>query len=349
MFVYAGSYTDPPAGSGDGISVFQFDSDSGTLTLVQTVSDVVNPSFLAIDSGRRWLYAVNELDEGRVSAFARDPRTGRLTFLNSQSSHGAHPCHVSLDSTDRHVLVANYSSGTVAAFPVSDDGRLELASDAVQHVGSGVNPGRQAEPHAHMIAPTPDGRFVIVSDLGLDQLIVYRLEDSTGKFHAHGSIPAEPGAGPRHFAFAPNGRGLYAINELNSTLTHYDYMPGAGTAHFRQTLSSLPDQFKGENSCAHVAVSPDGRFVYGSNRGHDSIAIWAIDQTSGELSTVGHELTGGKEPRNFSLDPSGAWLLAANQRSDAIVTFRRDLKSGALTTTGQVTRIGSPVAILFVA
>ena len=351
VHVYVGSYTEPPAGTGEGISVFRFDPASGGLTPVQTVGGVANPSFLALGAGGRRLYAVEELDEGVVSAFARDAETGRLTFLNRQASGGAAPCYVSLDGSGRYALVANYGDGTVAALPIMADGRLEPATGVVRHEGSSVHPERQAGPHAHMIAPAPSGDLMLATDLGMDRILVYRLDGATGRLlpndRGPGSASADPGAGPRHVAFAPDGRDLYVINELASTLTSYDYDPGSGEMRARQTVSTLPDGFDGESTCAHVAVSPDGRFVYGSNRGHDSIAIWAVDPASGELTPVGHEPTQGKDPRNFAIDPTGGWLLAANQRSDTIVAFRRDPASGTLAAAGPVTRTGSPVAIVF--
>jgi 6-phosphogluconolactonase len=220
----------------------------------------------------------------------------------------------------------------------------------LQHEGSSVRPEQQGA-HPHMIAPTPDGQFVLVSDLGTDQVVIYRLDGETGHLAANEqgtlALAEEPGAGPRHFAFAPGGRALYVINELASTLSVYAYDGDRGELRRLQTVSTLPEGYDGENSCAHVAVSPDGRFVYGSNRGHDSIAIWEVDTTTGTVRLVGHESTRGKTPRNFNLDPSGTWLLAANQDSDTVVTFRRDQESGGLAATAAVTPAASPVAILF--
>jgi 6-phosphogluconolactonase len=318
---------------------------------VQTVTSVPNPSFLALDARQHHLYAVNELEEGAVSAFGRDGRTGELRFLNRQLSHGADPCYVSLDASGRFVLVANYTGGTVTVLPIAEDGRLEAASSVIRHEGSSVNPTRQSRPHAHMIGATPDGRYVLATDLGADRIVIYQLDTATGQLVPNDSGPAfaatEPGAGPRHFAFAPNGRVVYVINELASTLTVFAYDGERGELRPRHTVSTLPDGFAGESWCAHVAVSPDGRFVYGSNRGHDSIAIWAADEASGEVAFVGHESTRGQTPRNFALDPTATWLLAANQDSDTVVTFRRDPEAGTLTATGQVAEIPSPVAVLF--
>jgi len=353
MFVYVGAYTEAPSGSADGIAVFRFDADTGALHPVQTLPGVVNPSWLALDGREQILFAVNEEAEGRVSAFARDAANGTLRPLNDQLSHGADPCYVSLDPSGRYLLVANYSSGTVAVLPVAADGQLEAATCVIHHQGSSIRP-EQEGPHAHMIRPSVDGHFVLVTDLGIDQVLVYQLDTSTGQLapsvQGMALVSANPGAGPRHFAFAPSGRTLYVINELNSTVAVYDYTPERGELHARQVVSTLPDGIDGPaigNSCAHIAVSPDSRFVYGSNRGHDSIAIWEVEDANGTLRPVGHESTRGKTPRNFTLDPTGSWLLVANQESDTIVPFRRDPDSGRLTAAGPVTQTPSPVAILF--
>lgn len=350
MFVYIGTYTRQPQGHGEGIYVYQFDPASGELTHVQTVSGVVNPSFLALDQQGRHLYAVTEGEEGQVTAFARDPESGELRELNSEASQGAGPCYVSLDTSGRYVLAANYGSGTVAALPIGEDGRVRPASGVVQHEGSSVNPDRQEGPHAHMIAPTSDGRFILAVDLGADEVIAYRLDATSGQLtraeDASAGARAEPGAGPRHFAFAPDGQTVYVINELDSTLTAYAYEREHGAMRALQTVSTLPDEFDGQNTTAQVVVSPDGRFVYGSNRGHDSIAIWAI-QEGGTLTFAGRVSSGGKEPRNFNIDPSGRWLLAANQNSDTIVPFRRDADSGMIKPAGAMVEVPTPVCVVF--
>jgi 6-phosphogluconolactonase len=346
MHVYVGAYTEPPQGRAKGIGVYEFDTDSGELHLIETVQGPQNPSFLALDSDKRLLSVANEVDEGYVTAFSRDPETGKLTLVGRESSGGAGPCYVSFDGSGRFALVANYVGGTVAALPVDERGNLQPASSVVAHQGSSVNQERQQEPHPHMIAPSPDGRFVLAADLGTDEIVVYRLSES-GQLERGNPGAAKPGAGPRHFAFGPDGRRLYVLNELDSTLTVYDFDGERGEMKPRQTVSALPDDFEGESWCAHVVVSSDGRFVYGSNRGHDSIAIWSIDSDSGEVSLVAHESTQGETPRNFAIDPSGNWLLAANQDSDTIVSFRRDAESGRLTPVGNVAQISSPVTIVF--
>jgi 6-phosphogluconolactonase len=352
MFVYVGAYTKAPYGHGDGITVFQFDRESGEMSQAEVLAGILSPSFLAADPSWRYLYAVNEWDDGAVTALARDSDSGKLSVLNHQATHGDAPCYVSLDASARYLLVTNYAGETVVVLPIAEDGSVKPASSAVRHSGMSIHPDRQERPHPHMIAPTPDGRFVLVTDLGTDQILTHELETEIGNLVPNQRGPAfasaKPGSGPRHFAFGPNGRTVYVINELASTLTVYDYDNDRGELTARQTVSSLPADFSGENTCAHVVVSSDGRFVYGSNRGHDSIAIWAVETDSGELRLVDNELTRGSSPRHFAIDPTGTWLLAANEKSDTIVTFRRDPVSGTLTATGQVTETPSPVAILFV-
>jgi 6-phosphogluconolactonase len=351
MFVYVGTFTEPPMGSAEGLYVYRFDPETGALTHAQTLSGVASPAFLALDAGQRFLYAVSETSNGAVSAYSRDPGTGELRALNSQSAHGASPCYIGLDASGRYALVANYNGETVTVLPVREDGHLREATIVVRHQGSSVNPQRQERPHPHMIAPAPGGRFVLATDLGTDRVMIYQLDTTTGRLEPNQLGPAfaatELGAGPRHFAFAPNGRTVYVINELASTLTVFDFDGETGALQARQTVSTLPEDFDGTSWCAHVVVSPDGRFVYGSNRGHDSITIWAIDQNSGEVTLVGHESTRGQTPRNFALDPTGRWLLAANQDTHTVVTFRRDPESGGLTATGQVAEILSPVCLVF--
>ncbi len=348
MFVYVGTYTETLMGNGEGIYVFQFDAATGSLSPVQTVTGIANPSYLTTSADGANLYAVNEGDDGCVVAFTRDTSTGELTRLNAQKTHGAHPCFVRLDSSGKFVLVPNYNGENVAVFPLATDGQLEPASSVVAHHGSSINPDRQREPHPHMISPTPDGAYILVTDLGTDEIVVYTL-DPDGKLDRADTVPSSvrtaPGAGPRHFAFSPNGRNLYVINELSSTIATFSYVDG----HILplQSLSTLPADFDGESTCAQIVVSPDGRFVYGSNRGHDSITIFAIDPDSGQLTLVDCESTLGKEPRNFTIDPTGNWLLAGNQLSSTLATFRRDTATGKLTPVGEPIAVPTPVAIHF--
>ncbi len=352
-WVYVGTYTNAKS---QGIYLSRFDAASGRLTAPELVAETTNPSFLAIDPGHHFLYAVTEgskyqgQNAGAVSAFAMDRKTGKLTFLNQVTSRGAGPCHLSLDKTGKYVLVANYGGGSVAVLPVFGDGRLSEASAFVQHQGHSANPERQEGPHAHSIGTSLDNRFVLTADLGLDEVLVYRFGTAKGTLMPNappfGKVPA--GAGPRHFAFSPNGRFVYVINEMGSSVTAFSYTAAQGLLKELQTVSTLPADFKGKSTCAEIAVHPSGKFVYGSNRGHDSIAVFAADLRTGMLTPVEIVSTRGKEPRNFALDPTGSFLIAANQNSDTLVVFRVGPQSGKLTPTGQVVNCPTPVCITFV-
>jgi len=350
MLVYIGTYTTKGA---EGIYVYSFDPSSGELTFSSKATGIVNPTFLAIDPQRQYLYAANEVDtfddkpSGAVSAFSIDRETGELTFLNVQLSHGTSPCHLSVDQTGQFVLVANYGSGSVSVLPIRDDGRLGEASDFIQHEGSSVNPKRQQGPHAHSITIDPANHYAFAADLGLDKILVYQLDLSRGKLHPHDKpwVSVHAGAGPRHFAFHPNEKFAYVINEIDSTVTAFAYDEARGTLQELQTVSALPEDFTGTSYCADVHVSPSGKYVYGSNRGHDSIVILKVDSTTGTLSYVGHQATQGKWPRNFAIDPTGSYLLAANQDSDTIVTFHVDERTGILTPTGHVASVPAPVCL----
>ena len=361
--IYVGTYTEPILfgtgrileGKGQGIYRYRLDRSSGAMELIDTTTGVTNPSYLAFDSTRRFLYAVNELKTwhdrptGTVSAFAVDPVSGALEFLNRQMTHGTDPCHVEVARDGRHVFVANFMSGSVCVLPVQNDGSLAPASDFIQHQGSGVDPNRQRGPHAHSVIFDPAERFAFIPDLGLDKLATYVFDPNRGKLERHERpwFKATPGAGPRHLAFRPDGRFAYLINELDSSLTALAYDGVNGCFRELQTLSTLPENFKGESTCADVHVSPDGRFVYASNRGHDSIVIFGIDVASGMLRRIGHSSTQGQTPRNFALDPEGTFLLAANQDSDTIVSFRIDKERGTLDPTGHVTKVPTPVCVKF--
>lgn len=368
--VYVGTYTralSHTPGEAAGIYRCRFDPGSGALAVEGVAGGVVNPSFLALAprpagaGAPAFLYAAEETEEyegaygGAVSAFAVDPESGELTWLNRQPSHGTAPCHVSVHPDGRFVLVANYGSGSIAAYPIGADGRLGAASAVVQHEGGSVNPQRQQGPHAHMIvtAPRPAAagapRRILVNDLGLDKVLAYRLDPDSGALTPDTPPWAtiEPGGGPRHLAFHPTRDRVYVLHEIGSALTTFAYDPDSGALTALQTLSTLPADFAGNNSCADIHVAPSGRFVYSSNRGHDSIAVFAVDEAAGTLALLGHVPTGGSTPRNFALDPTGTYLLAANQRSDTIVTFRLDPDSGFPTPTGHVAQVPTPVCILF--
>jgi len=352
LLVYVGTYT---KGKSEGIYLYRLNLSSGELKHVATTSGVVNPSFLAMAPSRRYLYAVNEVEDfagrksGALSAFAVDQRTGELKLLNQQPSLGGAPCYVVVDQTSRFVLVANYVGGNVAVLPVRSDGSLDKASDVKQDLGSSMNSERQEGPHAHCIVLDPTNRFAYACDLGTDKIMIFRFDARRGKLIRNGRpwVQVKPGAGPRHLTFHPGGKYAYVINELHATVTAFAHDQVHGNLKALQTTPTLPKGFSGANTSADIHVSPDGRFLYCSNRGHDSIAAFKIDPQNGKLTFIAHESTGGKTPRNFAIDPTGAFLLAANQNSDNIVTFRLDKKTGRLSATGHVVEVPSPVCLKF--
>ena len=360
LFVYVGVYTHTAAPAQDlaaGIHVYRLDSVTGALSPVTTVTGLVNPSFLVLDSRHRFLYAVNEVAEfdaqpgGAVSAFAIDRHSGTLTALNHELVRGADPCYLSLDQTGKWLLVTNYTGGSVTLLPIQADGALGPVAQVMQHQGNSVHPDRQAGPHAHSVVVDGASRFVLVADLGLDKIMLYQLDIDRGALVPHDPpwITARPGAGPRHLAFHPNGRYLYASNELDSTVTAFVYDATRGTFEEIYALSTLPQDFAGDNTCANVQVSPSGKFLYVSNRGHDSLAIFAIDEQTGALAAVAHVSTLGRTPRHFLIEPTGTFLLAANQNSNTVVVFRIDPATGQLAPTGHVAEVPSPVGIVIAA
>jgi 6-phosphogluconolactonase len=351
--VYVGTYTDKGS---KGIYSYRFDPSTGETDSIALAGETRNPSFLAVDPNHKYLYAANEVDNyrgghtGAVSAYAIDRNTGKLTLLQQASSFGADPAHLALDRTGRFLLVANYTSGNIAVLPIDKDGRLGPRTAFVQHSGSSVNKERQAGPHAHEILATADNKFVLVADLGLDELVVYRFDANTGALRLANPpfVKVAPGSGPRHFALAPNGKFVYLVNEMASTVTVYSFDGSSGQMTELQTISTLPQDFKGENTTAEIATDAAGKFLYASNRGDDSIAIFAIDEKTGKLSLVDRVKTGGKEPRHFTLDPTGNWLFAENQNSNDIRIFRVDPKSGRLSSTSHTIQVNSPVCVVFV-
>lgn len=351
-FIYVGTYT---SAKSKGIHLCRLNTAKGTLTYTGLAAETPNPTFLAWSPDQRFLYAVNEVSRfnnrpaGSVSAFAVEPATGRLTLLNQQSSEGAGPCHLSVDRSGKNVLAANYGGGSVACLPITSDGHLEVATAFIQHRGSSVNPQRQQGPHAHGIYLDERNRFALVPDLGLDQVLVYRFDPLRGALEANTPPAAtvKPGAGPRHLAFHPQGHFAFVINELQSTVTVFQYEARTGMLKEIQTVSTLPADFSGKSTTAEVEVHPSGKFLYGSNRGHDSLAVFALDEKTGKLSLVQHQSTQGKTPRHFALAPGGQWLLAANQDSDNIVVFRLDPQTGHLTPTSVSVSVGAPVCIVY--
>jgi 6-phosphogluconolactonase len=344
LLLYAGTYT---SGKSEGIYIYRMDQMTGELRRAGSAKSE-NPSFLAIDTARRYLYAVNEKPEGTVSAFRIDRQTGELSLLNQQSSAGADPCHLTVDSRGKSVLVANYTSGSLAVLPIQRGGVIGEAIDVKQHEGSGPRE-QQKGPHAHCIKLDRPNRYAFAADLGIDKLMIYRFNAGAGKLEAakQSSAFLHAGAGPRHFTLHPNGKYLYVINELDSSLTTFKYSAVQGTLTAFETVSTLPRDFSGLSFCADIHVSKSGRFLYGSNRGHNSIVVFAIDPRSGRLNLVEHVSTEGKWPRNFTIDPTGKFLLVANQHTDNVVVFRIDAQTGRLTPAGQGAEIPTPACLQF--
>jgi len=344
--LFIGTYT---RDGSKGIYSLQLDADTGALTAPAVAAETKNPSFLALSPDHRFLYAVSESEE-MAAAFAVDPGTKRLTPLQTpQPAGGKAPCHLVVDRTGRTLVVANYHTGVVASLPILADGALGQPGSIIQHTGSSVNPDRQASPHVHSVTLSPDNRFVIVCDLGLDKIFTYRLDPAAATLAPADPafVRTAPGAGPRHTAFSTDGRHLFAIAEMGNTLTCYAYDAATGALAPRDTQSTLPADFKGENTTAEVRVHPNGRFVYGSNRGHDSIAAYAFDAAAEKLVPLGITPVGGRGPRNFALSPDGRWLVAANQNSDSLTVFRVDPDTGRLTPTAATATISTPVCVLF--
>lgn len=351
MHVYIGTYSDDKH---EGIHLLELDTSSGKLTKIGGTSGVKNPSFLALHPRGHFLYAVCEVDDfdngkGAVAAFAIGPH-GALKALNHQSSGGGGPCHLVVDREGKNVLAANYGGGSVCVLPIGAEGRLAKATSVIQHHGKSVDAGRQEAPHAHSVNLDRDNRYAFVADLGLDQVLVYRFDPAKGTLTPNDPPAARvaPGAGPRHFAFHPNGHNAYVINEMACTVTAFRYNAQRGTLEELQTITTLPHEKRDDYSTAEVQVHPSGKFVYGSNRGHDSIAIFTVDEQTGRLTAAGHQATQGKTPRNFGIDPSGKFLLAANQDSDNIVVFKIDATTGQLKPTGHEIKVPKPVCVKFV-
>lgn len=348
--VYIGTYTGKKS---RGIYTARFNAESGRLSSPELAAPVTNPTFLALHPAGHFLYAVGEVETfegkhaGGVHAFRIDPE-GKLNPLNNQPSGGTGPCHLSVDQTGHWVLVANYGSGSVAALPLGEDGRLGEVNVAIQHHGSSINPQRQAGPHAHFISPDPLNQFALACDLGLDKVLVYRLNKSGAAITANQppSITITPGSGPRHLAFHPDGVHVYLANEMASTISVFDYQAKTGTLKLLQTRSLLPQSFKGQSTTAEVQVHPSGKFVYASNRGDDSIAVFAVEKDA-TLKLLQHQSSGGRTPRHFAVDPTGRWLLVENQDSDNIVVLRIAEDTGQLTTAGAAVEVGSPVCLVF--
>ena len=341
---YIGTYTKPEGSKG--IYLQRLNLETGAMTPPELAAEVQNPTFLAFHPNGTHLYAAVETGSGAVAGFSLNAE-GKLEKLNEQPSKGGGACHIAVDGKGRYALVANYGGGSVAALPIGKDGHLVAATGFAQHTGSSANPQRQKEPHAHSIYSDAEGKFVYACDLGTDQVLVYRLDQGQGTLTPHEPAFAKlaPGSGPRHLALHERGF-AYVINELLNTVTTFQHDAAAGTLKEIQTIPTLPEGFTGQNSTAEIFIHPNGKFVYGSNRGHDSIVVYSIGE-NGHLTLVDHTSTQGKHPRNFAIDPSGKFLLVANQNTDNIVSFRIDSATGKLTPTGHTAQLGAPVCIVF--
>ena len=360
--VFVGTYTEPILfgtgqvlqGKGRGIYAFRLDGATGALRPCGLTEGVRNPSYLAFHPSRRFLYAVNEFKEfegeasGAISAFALDAQSGDLALLNVKATHGTDPCHLTVHPAGRFVLVANFASGSVCVLPIQADGSLGDASHVVQHHGSSVDPVRQKGPHAHAVTFDAAGRYLFVPDLGLDKVLIYRFDAQQGRL-TPGDTPwveTAPGAGPRQVVFHPGGAFAYLINELDSTMTAFRYDAERGALEPLQTLSTLPADFAGRSTCAEVQIAPSGAYLYGSNRGHDSIATMGVDPATGMIAPLAWQPTQGSYPRNFYLSPGGDWILVANQKGDNIVSYRVDAATGRLAPTGHALSVSMPVCLL---
>lgn len=352
--VFVGTYTGGDSIS-KGVYSCEFDAETGKLSDPVLAAELINPSFLAIHPSGKYLYAVNEVSEGpgrgngAVTALTINA-DGTLTKINHQASEGGAPCHCNVDATGTNLLIANYGGGNVAVYPISEDGSLKPVSCNIQHEGSSVDKSRQEAPHAHSINVSSDNKFAYAADLGLDKIMIYKLDAD-----AHTLSPANqpaalvtPGGGPRHFSIHPSGKFAYTNNEMTMVVTGFSRNSEDGSLKAIQEISTIPAGFDGRKSTAECVVHPSGKFLYVSNRGHETITAYTIDQETGLLTYVENEPTGGKEPRNFFIDPSGKWLLAENQNSDTVYVFSIDQQTGALKPTGDFVTVGRPVCIRMV-
>lgn len=349
-FIYAGTFAGE---GGDGVFVFEFDRENLTMEHVQTLSDRESPTFQAVHPEKHTLYSASRSsfdgdgDQHTIGAYRIDENTGKLTLINEQSVLGRGPAHVSVDPMGKLVYVSNYSTGNFSVFPVREDGGLEEASDFIQHEGSSIDTSRQQGPHAHAADPSPDGKFLYVSDLGLDQIKIYKVDHLSGKVTPAATpwFESTPGSGPRHFTFHPDGEFAYSAEELSSTIAALRVDKKSGALEQIQHVSMLPEGFEGTSSAADIHISPDGKFLYASNRGHDSLVIYAIDERTGELELVGHQSTMGAHPRNFMIDHTGNYIFVANRDNDHIVLFERNKTTGELTFTGLNVAVPKAVCI----
>jgi 6-phosphogluconolactonase len=334
MYVYFGTHV---VGPGKGFSLSHFDTDTGVLTKPKYLIDAVAPAFFVIDSGGKHLYTCNSGRPGGVSSYEIDPKTGALKLLNSKSAGGANTSYISLDKTGRFALSANYEGGNIEVWPIQPDGSFGERTAFIQHTGRGIDPQRQTHAYAHSIITDPTNRFALSGDLGVDKVFVYRFDEKAGTLAPNDppSVSIKPGSGARHVKFHPNGKWVYLISEMGSTVTAFNWDTAKGTLAEFQTVSTLPADFKGASACAEMEIHPNGKFLYGSNRGHDSLVVFAIDQSSGKLLLVQHISSAGKTPRNFAFDPTGKWIICTNHDSNNAVVFKIDENTGKLTQVGE--------------
>jgi 6-phosphogluconolactonase len=345
--VYFGTYTQ--TGPSEGIYHATLDAETGKLSAPDLACKTSKPSFIAIHPNGKYIYSVTEGNPGKLSAFAINPETKKLKLINQSISGGKGPCHVSVSDDGKTLLAANYGSGSISSTPINEDGSLGKTATIIQHKGSSINQRRQKGPHAHSINLSPDNRFAYVADLGMDKIMIYKLDPKTSKLTKNDPpcFKTKPGAGPRHFTFHPNKRFAYLINELDNTIAALSYNSKDGKLTEIQTISTLPEDYKGETNTAEVKVHPNGKFLYGSNRGHDSIAIYKIDTESGKLTLIGFQSTDIKNPRHFNIDPSGKYCIVGNQDTNNILLFKVDQKTGLLIPTETSFSIGQPICVKF--
>ena len=346
QYLVIGTYT---SGKSEGIYVYKFNTETGANSFVSSVK-TSNPSFVAISPDKKFVYAVNEDDPGHVTAFSFNKANGQLTQLNQQPSHGKHPCYITIDKNGKWVIVGNYSSGTVAVYPVKKDGSLGNTTDTVLHEGSSVDSERQETAHVHATVLNKNNKTLYVPDLGMDKVMLYHLDNKTGRLKEFSTpfVMTEAGAGPRHIDLHPNGKYAYLMEELTGTVSVYS-IEKDGDLSLIQNVSGLPGDFTGAVGSADIHVSPDGKFLYCSNRGEsNTIAIFSINPSNGQLFGIDHQSTLGKTPRNFNFDPTGNFLLVANQNSDEVVIFSRDKETGLLTDTGQRINVSTPVCLKWI-
>jgi len=352
QLMYVGTYTE---GTSKGIYAYRLDSKTGKLASLGLVAETPDPTFVALHPSGKFLYAVNEVTSyqgkkaGSVTSYSVDHATGKLTQLNQVSTQSPGPCHLIVDATGKTLMVANYFGGSFTSFAIASDGKLGEAASFIQLQGSGVNKDRQSAPHGHSVNLPKSNKFMLGADLGTDKIMIFNLDAPNGKITPHDppSASVKPGSGPRHLVIAPDQKHVYVLNEMGSSVSTFTYDPATAAMKLIDDVSALPADFKGESTGAEIAIDTAGKFVYSSNRGHDSIAVFAVDKGSGKLSLIQNQSTGGSQPRSFILDPSGNYLIAGNQKTNTMTTFKVDKSSGKLTATGDKYDLGAPVTFVF--